>query len=85
MYFPQLVLYLLQKIPPQIEMTGGPKVASYTPADLSIGAVLNVFGRNVLLRDCDAFTKEYYRVTFGLGKKYTRHSPFIRIFYELSK
>ncbi|CAH0715499.1 unnamed protein product, partial [Brenthis ino] len=56
---------LPRKIPPHIEMTGGPKHASYTPADLSIGAVVNVYGRKVILTDCDPFTKEYYRVTYG--------------------
>ncbi|XP_072948827.1 EF-hand domain-containing family member C2-like [Epargyreus clarus] len=56
---------LPRKIPSHVEMTGGPKVASYSPADLSIGAVVNVFGRKVVLTDCDAFTKEYYRVTYG--------------------
>ncbi|XP_030030650.1 EF-hand domain-containing family member C2 isoform X2 [Manduca sexta] len=56
---------LPRKIPSYVEMTGGPKVASYTPADLSIGAVLNVYGRKVVLIDCDPFTKEYYRVTYG--------------------
>lgn len=48
-------------------MTGGPKVPSYSPADLSIGAVLNMYGRKVVLTDCDAFTKEYYRTTYGFG------------------
>lgn len=57
---------LPRKISSRIEMTGGPSVPSYTPADLSIGAVLNVFGRKVVLTDCDPFTKEYYRVTYGL-------------------
>ncbi|XP_045498047.1 EF-hand domain-containing family member C2-like [Colias croceus] len=56
---------LPRKIPSHIEMTGGPKCPSYTPADLSIGAVINVFGRKVVLIDCDPFTKEYYRVTYG--------------------
>ncbi|KAI8436844.1 hypothetical protein MSG28_010298 [Choristoneura fumiferana] len=54
-----------RKLPAQVEMTGGPKLASYSPADLSIGAVLNVYGRKVVLTDCDPFTKEYYRVTYG--------------------
>lgn len=54
-------------MPHHIEMTGGPLVASYTPADLSIGAILNVFGRKVVLTDCDPFTKEYYRVHYGFG------------------
>lgn len=49
-------------------MTGGPPIPSYSPADLSIGAILNVFGRNVVLTDCDPYTKEYYRVTYGFGK-----------------
>ncbi|KAM3965215.1 EF-hand domain-containing family member C2 [Aphomia sociella] len=56
---------LPRKIPAQIEMTGGPKAPSYTPGDLSIGAVLNVYGRNVVLTDCDPYTKEYYRITYG--------------------
>ncbi|XP_045448004.1 EF-hand domain-containing family member C2-like [Melitaea cinxia] len=56
---------LPRKIPPHIEMTGGPQYASYGPADLSIGAVVNVYGRKVVLTDCDPFTKEFYRVTYG--------------------
>lgn len=55
-------------MPDHIEMTGGPPVASYTPADLSIGAILNVFGRKVVITDLDPFTKEYYRVHYGFGK-----------------
>ncbi|KAL4715967.1 hypothetical protein ACJJTC_013267 [Scirpophaga incertulas] len=56
---------LPRKMPAHVEMTGGVKPASYGPADLSIGAVLNVFGRKVVLVDCDSYTKEYYRVTYG--------------------
>ncbi|XP_049873466.1 EF-hand domain-containing family member C2-like [Pectinophora gossypiella] len=56
---------LPRKMPPHVEMTGGPPIPSYSPADLSIGAVLNVFGRKVVVTDCDPFTKEYYRVTYG--------------------
>ncbi|XP_059052304.1 EF-hand domain-containing family member C2-like isoform X2 [Achroia grisella] len=56
---------LPRKIPAHVQMTGGPKSPSYTPGDLSIGAVLNVFGRNVVLTDCDPYTKEYYRITYG--------------------
>ncbi|XP_026327442.1 EF-hand domain-containing family member C2-like [Hyposmocoma kahamanoa] len=56
---------LPRNVPHHIEMTGGPLVPSYTPADLSIGAILNVFGRKVVLTDCDPFTKEYYRVHYG--------------------
>lgn len=48
-------------------MSGGPVEPSYGPGDLSIGAVLNVFGRKVVLTDCDPYTKEYYRTTYGFG------------------
>ncbi|KAG7308595.1 hypothetical protein JYU34_005814 [Plutella xylostella] len=56
---------LPRKLPPCVEMSGGPRVPSYEPSDLSIGAVLDVFGRPVVLTDCDPYTKEYYRVTYG--------------------
>lgn len=62
-------------------MTGGPKVASYTPADLSIGAVLNVYGRKVVLTDCDPYTKEYYRTTYGFGNSYLFSSYFTILIY----
>lgn len=39
-----------------------------TQRDLAIGAVISVLGRCVVLCDCDEFTKEYYRATFGLGE-----------------
>lgn len=56
---------LPRKLPAKIEMSGGPPEPSYGPGDLSIGAILNVFGRKVVITDCDPFTKEYYRVTYG--------------------
>jgi len=39
----------------------------YTSADLVIGAIVNVWGRKLVLCDCDTFTKEYYRTKFGIG------------------
>lgn len=33
---------------------------------MAIGACLNVYGRKVVLTDCDAFTKEYYRTKYGM-------------------
>lgn len=42
----------------------------YKQNDLAIGATVNVYGRKVVLTDCDPFTKEYYRVKYGLGKIY---------------
>lgn len=33
---------------------------------MSIGATLDVFGRTVMLVDCDAFTREHYRLNYGI-------------------
>jgi len=41
--------------------TGQKEVQHYTDQDLQIGAVLNVFGRSVVLTSCDQFTQSYYR------------------------
>lgn len=38
----------------------------YTEKDLAIGRVLNVFGRDVRLIDCDGQTKEFYRQKYGV-------------------
>ncbi|XP_076806481.1 EF-hand domain-containing family member C2-like [Clavelina lepadiformis] len=38
----------------------------YTSADLVLGAVLNVWGRKLILCNCDDFTKEYYKTKFGI-------------------
>lgn len=35
-------------------------------ADLKIGQVVNVFGRSVVLTDCDKFTREYYQQKYGI-------------------
>lgn len=38
----------------------------YNEKDLAIGRVLNVYGRNVYLTDCDGKTKEFYRQKYGI-------------------
>ncbi|KAI0238926.1 EF-hand domain-containing family member C2, partial [Lamellibrachia satsuma] len=46
--------------------TGARDQEFYKDSDLSIGAVLNVWGRKFYLCDCDDFTKEYYRTKYGI-------------------
>ncbi|XP_060652659.1 EF-hand domain-containing family member C2 isoform X1 [Drosophila nasuta] len=46
--------------------TGQKEVQHYTDQDLQIGAVLNVFGRDVILTSCDQFTQHYYREKYGI-------------------
>lgn len=38
----------------------------YTDADLVIGSVLNIWGRKLVLCDCDNFTKEFYKSKYGI-------------------
>lgn len=45
---------------------GAKPINYYKDKDLTIGAVINLFGREVHLIDCDAFTREYYRIKYGL-------------------
>ncbi|KAH8323609.1 hypothetical protein KR074_010276 [Drosophila pseudoananassae] len=46
--------------------TGQRQEQYYTDQDLQIGAVLNVFGRAVVLTGCDQFTQSYYRAKYGI-------------------
>lgn len=45
---------------------GAKPIKYYTEQDLTIGAIINLFGRVVHLIDCDDFTREYYRIKYGL-------------------
>jgi hypothetical protein len=38
----------------------------YNDSDLQIGKTLNVFGRNVVLTDCDGKTREFYQKKYGI-------------------
>ncbi|KAE8622988.1 hypothetical protein XENTR_v10005450 [Xenopus tropicalis] len=46
--------------------TGAVHEEFYKDSDLTIGAALNVWGRKVILCDCDEFTKNYYKTKFGI-------------------
>jgi len=47
--------------------TNAMNVNYYQCSDLMIGRVINVFGRKMLLTDCDEFTKEYNSKKFGIN------------------
>uniref|UniRef100_G1NP37 EF-hand domain containing 2 n=1 Tax=Meleagris gallopavo TaxID=9103 RepID=G1NP37_MELGA len=46
--------------------TGAVHQEFYRDSDLKIGAVINVWGRQIMLCDCDEFTKDYYRTKYGI-------------------
>ncbi|KAG5485149.1 hypothetical protein CUR178_08121 [Leishmania enriettii] len=41
--------------------------AYYRDADLDVGVTLNVFGRSVLLYDCDDYTREFFMERYGVS------------------
>ena len=47
--------------------TGSLTVNYYKDSDLMIGRTVNVFGRKMLLVDCDEFTREFNRKKFGVS------------------
>ncbi|XP_034144941.1 EF-hand domain-containing family member C2 isoform X2 [Esox lucius] len=46
--------------------TGAMAQQFYKDSDLTLGGVMNVWGRRVIICDCDNFTKEYYRSKYGI-------------------
>lgn len=48
--------------------TGAVNTDFYRDSDLTLGAVINVWGRKLLICDADEFTKEYYHTKYGIGK-----------------
>lgn len=46
---------------------GGANVEYYTDRDLSIGAVLNCYGRKIVLTECDHYTNVYYSDKYGIS------------------
>uniref|UniRef100_A0A8C1BR03 EF-hand domain (C-terminal) containing 2 n=1 Tax=Cyprinus carpio carpio TaxID=630221 RepID=A0A8C1BR03_CYPCA len=51
-----------------ILQTGAVEEEFHKDRDLTIGGVINVWGRRVIICDCDNFTKEYYRSKYGIGE-----------------
>ena len=47
--------------------TGSISVNYFTDEDLMVGRVVNVFGRKMLLTDCDEFTKNFYKNKYGIS------------------
>ncbi|MEE6469577.1 hypothetical protein FKM82_008680 [Ascaphus truei] len=47
--------------------TGAVHQEFYKDCDLTIGAIINVWGRKIILCDCDEFTKNYFRTKYGIG------------------
>uniref|UniRef100_A0A7N6AET4 EF-hand domain-containing family member C2 n=1 Tax=Anabas testudineus TaxID=64144 RepID=A0A7N6AET4_ANATE len=46
--------------------TGAVHEDFYKDYDLTVGGEVNVWGRRVIITDCDDFTKEYYRSKYGI-------------------
>ncbi|XP_041806902.1 EF-hand domain-containing family member C2 [Chelmon rostratus] len=46
--------------------TGAVHEEFYKDCDLTVGGEVNVWGRRVIIADCDDFTKDYYRSRYGI-------------------
>lgn len=46
-------------------------VEYYTPYDLIVGQTMYLYGRTVLLRDCDEYTRDYYMQHLGIDQSNT--------------
>jgi EF-hand domain-containing protein 1 len=70
--FPFPMLMKKRKLAKQPIMTHCPgmslrKEEYYMPEDLIIGSNINVFGREVIIYDCDAYTRDWYQANLGLN------------------
>ncbi|CAH1175792.1 unnamed protein product [Phaedon cochleariae] len=54
---------------------GRQNIDFYTERDLSIAAVINCYGRKIVLTDCDSFTKAYYAEKYGISEFTSLHIP----------
>ncbi|XP_061547893.1 LOW QUALITY PROTEIN: EF-hand domain-containing family member C2 [Phycodurus eques] len=51
---------------PDGRKTGAIREEFYKDCDLTLGGELNVWGRKVVIADCDDFTKDFYRSKYGI-------------------
>jgi len=49
--------------------TGAVHTEFYTDADFTIGTIINVWGRQFMLCNCDEFTNEYYKTKYGIEEQ----------------
>ena len=70
MYQGDMCGHVIKCLTSYISQTGAVQQDFYTDKDLTIGTVVNVWGRKFLLTDCDEFTKEYYKSKYGVGKSF---------------
>ncbi|KAF7284998.1 EF-hand domain-containing family member C2-like [Rhynchophorus ferrugineus] len=47
---------------------GRENIEYYEEKDLTIGAIVNCYGRKLVLIDCDSFTKDYYATKYGISE-----------------
>ncbi|CAG9854239.1 unnamed protein product [Phyllotreta striolata] len=52
-----------------LEMTDAEVTQYYHPLDFQIGETIFVLGRDMLLYDCDQFTRDYYKNALGITQK----------------
>ncbi|KAA8588412.1 hypothetical protein FQN60_001606 [Etheostoma spectabile] len=54
--------------------TGAVTEDFYKDCDLTVGRGVSVWGRRLIIADCDDFTKDYYRSKYGIGARFISHS-----------
>ncbi len=60
----------LSSVSLSVSQTGAVHEEFYKDSDLTVGGTVNVWGRRVIIADCDDFTKDYYRSKYGKGNQY---------------
>lgn len=57
------------------EISIGDNSQYYNETDLQIGKSINVYGRSVMLTDCDGKTREYYQEKYGIEEFFPIRAP----------